>query len=93
MKRYGLLIALGVLALLAFVLATLPASVVGGQLARQGIQATSYTGSVWTGTATGLAWRGVPLGQVEWHITPVTLLHGRVAGQAHLTRDEGSTHH
>ena len=90
MKRFGLLIALGIFALLAFVLATLPASVAGGQLARMGVQATAFNGSVWSGTATGVAWRGAPLGRIEWHITPSALLRGRIAGHTRLVRDDGT---
>jgi general secretion pathway protein N len=90
MKRYGLLIALGILALLGFVVATLPASVAGGQLARMGVQTAALSGSIWSGTATGVAWRGAPLGRLDWRITPTALLQGRVAGHARITRDDGS---
>jgi general secretion pathway protein N len=90
MKRYGLLITLGILALLGFVLATLPATVASGQLARMGVQAAALTGSVWNGTATGVAWRGAPIGQVDWHLVPADILRGLVAGHAKLTRDDGS---
>ncbi len=69
-------------------LATLPASVAGGQLGRMGVQATAFDGSVWSGTATGVAWRGAPLGRMtNGHITPAALLRGRVAGTSRLVRD------
>jgi general secretion pathway protein N len=89
-KRYGWLIALGILALLGFVVATLPASVASSQLARIGVQSTAFNGSVWSGTATDVTWRGAPLGQFQWQITPAALLRGRIAGDLRLTRADGN---
>jgi hypothetical protein len=89
-KRYGWLIALGLLALLGFVLVTLPASVASGQLARIGVQTASLDGSLWNGTASGVAWRGALLGNAEWTITPAALLRGRVAGKLQLLRQDGN---
>lgn len=90
MKRFGWIIALGIGALLAFALATLPAGIAAGGLEKIGVQAAAYSGSIWTGQATGLAWRAVPLGNLEWHITPAALLRGRVAGHARLVREDGT---
>lgn len=90
MNRYGWLFALGVLALLGFVLATLPASVASGPLARRGVQTTALHGSIWSGTATGVAWRGARLGQVDWRIAPSALLHGHVTGHVRLVREDGT---
>ena len=90
MKRYGWLIALGLLALLGFVLATLPASVASGQLGRIGVQTASLDGSFWNGTATGVAWRGASLGNAEWTIAPAALLRGRVVGRIQLLRQDGN---
>ncbi|HEX7374021.1 MAG TPA: type II secretion system protein N [Steroidobacteraceae bacterium] len=89
MKRFGWLIALGILALLLFVLATLPAGIAAGRLEKLGVQANEYSGSIWSGRADGLAWRGAPLGNLEWRLTPLTLLRGLVAGHVLLTRDDG----
>ena len=89
MKRFGWLIALGVGALLVFVLATLPAGIAAGRLEKLGVQAIAYSGSVWSGRADGLAWRNAPIGNLEWHLTPTALLHGRLAGHARLERDDG----
>jgi general secretion pathway protein N len=89
-KRFGWIIALGIGALLAFALATLPAGIAAGRLEKIGVQAAAYSGSIWTGQATGLAWRAVPLGDLEWHITPAALLRGRIAGHARLVREDGS---
>ena len=89
-RRTGWLIALGVLALLAFVVVTLPAAVLAGPLRRAGINATGFDGSVWSGTARGCAWRGAPLGDLAWTLRPLRLLSGRAAGHAQLSRAGGS---
>jgi general secretion pathway protein N len=89
-RRTGWLLALGVLALLAFALATLPASVAAGPLRKAGIEAGAFSGSVWSGRASALAWRGAVIGDAEWQIAPLRLLTGRIAGHARLTRVDGS---
>ncbi len=90
MKRTGWLIALGVLALLGFAFATLPAGVAAGPLRKAGIEAGGFGGSIWSGRATALAWRGAALGDVDWKLAPARLLTGRVAGHARLTRSDGT---
>jgi general secretion pathway protein N len=89
-KRNALLIALGLGAVLAFALVTLPASILAGRLERAGLQALEISGSVWSGSAVGLAWSGALLGDLQWKITPTALLKGRVAGHATLARPDGS---
>lgn len=89
-RRTGWLIALGVLALLAFAVVTLPAAVLAGPLGRAGITATGFGGSVWSGTAQGCAWRGAALGDLAWTLRPLRLLSGRAAGHARLARTDGS---
>jgi general secretion pathway protein N len=89
-KRPVWLLALGVLALLAFALVTLPAGVAAGSLRKAGIEAGFFAGSIWSGRATALTWRGAPVGDAEWKITPLKLLRGRVAGHARLTRVDGA---
>jgi general secretion pathway protein N len=89
-KRTVWLVALGVLALLAFALVTLPAGVAAGPLRKSGIEAASFGGSVWSGRANGLAWRGAPVGDVQWTLRPLALLSGRAAGHAQLSRTDGS---
>ena len=81
-KRTVWLVALGVLALLVFALLTLPAGVAAGPLRKAGIEAASFGGSVWTGRANGLAWRGAPVGDLEWTLRPLALLGGRASGRA-----------
>jgi general secretion pathway protein N len=89
-KRHGRLIALGLAALACFVLATLPASLVASRLQRVELSASSYSGTVWSGTATGLAWRHVALGDLHWRIRPMALLRGRVGADLELSRSDGS---
>jgi hypothetical protein len=89
-KRTGWLIALGVLAVLAFACATLPAGVAAGTLRKAGIEASAFSGSVWSGQAAALSWRGAALGDLDWKLIPRKLLVGRVAGHARLTRSDGA---
>jgi hypothetical protein len=84
------LIALGVLALLAFALVTLPAGMAAGPLRKAGIEAGAFGGSLWSGRATALSWRGAAVGDAEWKIAPARLLTGRIAGHAKLTRKDGA---
>jgi general secretion pathway protein N len=89
-RRTGWLIALGLLAVLAFALATLPAAVLSGSLARAGLATTSLSGSIWSGTAHGLAWRDATLGDLTWTLAPARLLSGRAAGHGRLVRADGT---
>jgi hypothetical protein len=84
------LVALGVLALLAFALVTLPAGVLSTFAARAGFSAGAFGGSIWSGRAESLAWRGAPLGNLQWRLAPLDLLRGRVSGHATLSRPDGS---
>lgn len=88
-KRRWWLIAFGLAAVLAFAVATLPASILARQLPRVGLSATALSGSVWTGHAQALSWRTAPLGDVSWSISPLSLLRGRVAGDLELVRMDG----
>jgi len=89
-KRTRWLIALGVLALLAFAVATMPAGVARGPLRKAGIEASGFGGSLWSGRAAGLALRGASLGDVSWRLQPAALLRGHIAGHAELSRPDGS---
>jgi hypothetical protein len=84
------LVALGLLAVLAFALVTLPAAVLSAFAARAGFSAVAFGGSVWSGTAESLAWRGALLGNLQWRLAPLELLRGRVVGHATLGRLDGS---
>jgi general secretion pathway protein N len=88
-QRTGWLITLGGLALLAFALVTLPAGMAAGPLRKAGIEAGAFGGSLWSGRATALSWRGAAVGDAEWKIAPARLLTGRIAGHVQLTRADG----
>lgn len=88
-KRPWWLIAVGLAAALAVAVATLPASVLAGQLARAGLGAAELSGSVWNGYARGLTWRSAPLGDLRWSLAPLELLRGRIAADLHLSRPDG----
>ena len=83
------LIALGIVALLVFVVATLPASLLGGRLERNGVTAMAFTGSIWSGAAVGLAWRGALLGDLRWRVAPLEMFRGRLGAHVTLTRPDG----
>jgi len=83
------LVALGIVALLVFVVVTLPASLLGGRLERIGVTAMAFTGSIWSGTAVGLAWRGAVLGDLRWRVAPLELFRGRLGAHVTLTRPDG----
>jgi general secretion pathway protein N len=89
-KRPWWLIAVGLAAVVAIAIATLPASVLGGQMARFGLDAVALTGTVWNGQAQALTWRSAPLGDLRWSLAPLQLLRGRVGGELHLTRPDGN---
>jgi hypothetical protein len=89
-RRTGWLVVLGLFALAAFALATLPASLVGGPLERAGLVASGFTGTVWRGTAQGVAWQGAAVGDLAWTLSPFKLLGRRLGGHAKLARADGS---
>jgi hypothetical protein len=84
------LVVLGLLALLGFALATLPAAALSSPLRRAGVDAASYDGSIWAGRATALRFRGVPVGDVQWTLTALPLLRGHAAGHARIARSDGA---
>jgi hypothetical protein len=88
-RRPTVLIALGLLAVAVFVIATLPASVVVGRLERYGVTADAVGGTVWSGRAQGLATRGKHLGDLQWSLRPGALLSGTLGGHAVLVAPDG----
>ena len=88
--RTGWLVALGIFALLAFALVTMPAAVLSRFAGRAGLSAAAYGGSIWSGTAATVTWGGAPLGDLRWRLTPLALARGRVAGHVTLSRPDGS---
>jgi general secretion pathway protein N len=89
-RKIGGLVALGLFAVILFALATLPATLFAGYLQRHGVTALAYSGSVWSGAAAGLGWRGAALGDLRWKLAPLALLRGRLAADVQLTRPDGS---
>jgi len=89
-RRPWWLVGVGLLAALLIALATLPASLAASRLGRYGLAATGLTGSLWQGHALGVAWRGVPVGDLRWSLRPWPLLTGRAAGRLDLARPDGS---
>lgn len=78
-------IALGFVAYLAFLAATLPAKQAYGLLAPRLAPLALYgvEGTVWSGRAAAVTVRGVQLEAVAWNLELLPLLQGRI--QAHLT--------
>ena len=90
MKRIWPLATLGIVAFVAFGLATLPAKVVLARLGGYGVQAGGITGSVWRGTAQVLQVRGANLGRVTWNLHALPLFIGRLSVDLRATRSDGS---
>jgi hypothetical protein len=88
-RRTGWLLAIGAIALLVSILATLPAGLLASPLRKAGIEAQGFGGSVWSGRATGLALHATPLGDVAWTLLPARLLRGHAAGHLQLVRPGG----
>jgi general secretion pathway protein N len=84
------LITVGIAAALVIALATLPAQILGGRLAKAGLESAEFSGTVWSGHARALAWRSVPLGDVSWSLAPLELLRGRLGGTVQLARPDGA---
>lgn len=78
-------IALGLIAYLMFLVATLPAKQAYGFLAPRLVPLTLYgvEGTVWSGRAAAVLVRGVRLDSATWNLELLPLLQGRI--QAHLT--------
>lgn len=72
-----LLLAVGVIAFLGFVVAYLPASLLAGQLPA-GVQASSLTGTVWTGRAETVRAGPLALAAVDWQCAVLPLLVARL---------------
>ena len=88
-RRPWWLIGLGVAVVLAFAIVTLPASLVASRLEPLGVTAVAWSGSIWSGAATGVAWRGAPLGELRWRIAPLALLRARLGAHVELLRPDG----
>lgn len=89
-KRPWWLIAVGLAAAVLIAVATLPATLFASHLRRLGLEATAFTGSIWSGQAQALSWQSAPLGDLRWSIEALQLLRGRLGGNVELTRPDGS---
>jgi general secretion pathway protein N len=89
-KRNQRLVVVGVAALACFAIATLPAGLARGLLERAGLSADRFSGTVWSGAASNLTWRGASLGDLGWRLRPLALLRARAAAEISLTRPDGS---
>lgn len=89
-RRPWWLVAVGLLAVVAIAVGTLPASLLTKRLATVGVSAGSVSGTVWSGAASGLAWRTAPIGDLRWTVSPLALLGGRVAGDLDLAGAAGT---
>jgi general secretion pathway protein N len=84
------IVVLGVIAVLGFAIATLPASMLAGRVEKHGVSASSWNGSIWSGSARDLAFRGRSLGTARWSISPWSLLSARLTGHGALSQDDGN---
>lgn len=79
--RPWIIVTLSVLALLAFLVARIPAQWALAQLApRLGLHAASVTGTLWHGSATELQVGGIALPRLDWDVSAWRLLGGSLAG-------------
>jgi len=88
-RRAATLVVLGLVAVAVFVLATLPAGLAIARLDRFGVTADAVGGTIWSGSAQGLAARGMRIGDVQWSLRPAALLRGALAGHALLVTTDG----
>ena len=84
-RTAALLVAAFVAAFLIFLVARAPASVVtrAATGAAPALSLEGVSGTAWHGRAQRAAWRGVPLGSVEWTLSPLGLL--TLAARGHVT--------
>lgn len=89
MKRPWSLVALGVLAYLAFAIVTLPASVVIPRVQPAGVVLAGLDGTVWNGSAQVLQLGGSHIGSVGWNVHVLPLFALRAAADINLKRTDG----
>ena len=79
---------LGVLVFAVVIAATLPARVVVPFLPTR-LALRDVSGSIWEGAAAQVNLDGAPLGQLQWHLSPLEGLRARLAGDVTITRPDG----
>jgi general secretion pathway protein N len=80
MSRAGLFAGVAVAAVLVFVVAGAPATLLSS-LAPAGVQLTGVQGSLWTGEASSVRVGELRFGRTRWDLAPWQLLLGRLAGE------------
>lgn len=83
-----LLVALGIVAFLAFLVVTLPAQLLLGQLDRFAVKATGVSGSIWKGQAADLRVQAVDLGQLTWDLHVLEVFTGRLSAGVTLKQGD-----
>lgn len=85
-RRFVALVAAGVVAYAAFVVAGAPATLVAGAVAEHDrrLRIESVSGTVWHGHGRSLSWHGHEVGAVEWRIGALDLLRGVFAARVDL---------
>ncbi len=89
-RRHRRLALVGLLALLGFAVATLPASLAGRLFQRAGLTVAGFSGTIWSGVAGGVQWQGASLGEIRWRFRPLALLRARAAAEVSMSRRDGS---
>lgn len=83
------LVALGVLAYVAFALITLPAEVVAARLQPLGVNVGGVTGTAWNGSAQVVQVGPTNLGELTWKLHALPLLTLRAVADVKLKRSDG----
>ena len=84
-RSYWLFVLLGVVAVLAVIVAALPASVVSHFLPPT-VHAEDFSGSIWHGSAGKFSVGARQAGALEWHLHPAALLGMAVAADLHWVK-------
>lgn len=82
-------VAIGIAAYAVFLLITLPAAFMTKRLMPLGIIVADASGSVWSGRAGAVQYRGLVLGPTQWRVKPLGLLAGRLTVELNTKRDDG----
>lgn len=88
MRQGWLLAAVGGLVFVGVGIATLPASLIVSRLPPQ-VTLEGVGGSIWSGSATSVAYQGVPVGALTWNAHPAALLTGRLQYDVDVRRTDG----
>lgn len=88
MRQRTLFILVGGVVFLGVGIATLPASLVTSRLPPE-VKLEGVSGSVWSGGADSVSWRGAALGSASWTAEPLALLTGHLNYHLELARTDG----